>query len=179
MPTLIAFHEVEVGKLWARAWKHCTPGNRHMVRPKSGMVALLVLLGCTAAPCRATPEAELRAAVAAVEQALQATDPTAWVYHYTEDACFVGPGAAPVQGRKALLEMARSMPPLRNVKPTIQRLEVNDELGFTLVRGSWIDGDAPGDQPTTRVRSLIVWRRQPDGQWRITQELMHEDPGSR
>ena len=27
-----------------------------------------------------------------------------------------------------------------------------------------------------RVRSLIVWRKDPDGRWRITQELMHEDP---
>jgi len=140
------------------------------------VLSVLLFLGFAIASGRAAPEDELRAAVVALEQALQAPDPTAWVYHYTEDAGFAAPGTAPVQGRAALLLMARSMSPLRQVKIRIQRLEVRDGLGFTLVHGSWVEGDtaAPARTPT-RVRSLIVWRREGDGQWRVTQELMHED----
>jgi uncharacterized protein (TIGR02246 family) len=140
--------------------------------------AIAVALGLAAASGFASPESELRSAVADIEQALQAPDPTAWVYHYTEDAEFVAPGEAPVRGRQALLEVARSMAPLRQVKIAIERMEVNDGLGYTFVRGSWVTGEDPSKQQATRVRSLIVWRKESDGRWRITQELMHEDPES-
>ena len=64
---------------------------------------------------RSFDEAEIRAAERALEQALQAPDPTTWVYSYTEDAVFVAPGAPAVQGRAALLEMAKTMKPLSSV----------------------------------------------------------------
>lgn len=37
MPTLIVFHEVEDGQLWAKAWKKGTPGNRHDMFAKVGV----------------------------------------------------------------------------------------------------------------------------------------------
>jgi ketosteroid isomerase-like protein len=125
-------------------------------------------LAFAAAVCAATPEEDVRSAVAGIEQALQAPDPTAWVYHYTEDAEFVAPGEAVVRGRPALLDVARAMPPLRKVKITIERMEANAAMGYTFVRGSWVTGDDPAKQQTTRVRSLIIWRKESDGQWRIT-----------
>jgi hypothetical protein len=41
-------------------------------------------------------EAEIRLAERLLEKALESTDPTAWVYAYTEDAIFAGPGAPAV-----------------------------------------------------------------------------------
>ena len=133
-------------------------------------------LGLAASPGFASPEDELRSAVDALGHALQAEDPTAWVYHYTEDALFVAPGTAPVQGRGALMEMAHAMSPMRQVKITIERMEVNDGLGSTFIRGSWVSGEDSSAQQTSRVRSLVVWRKESDGRWRVAQELMHEDP---
>ncbi len=46
-------------------------------------------------------EAAIRAAERTLEQALQSSDPTAWVYLYTEDAVFVPPGVSSVQRRRA------------------------------------------------------------------------------
>ena len=46
-------------------------------------------------------DAEIRAAEKALEQALESADSTAWVYAYTEDAVFVGPGAPEVQGPRS------------------------------------------------------------------------------
>ena len=60
-------------------------------------------------------EAEIRSAERALETAPESPDATAWVYHYTEDAMFVGPGAPAVQGREALLAMAKAMQPLSSV----------------------------------------------------------------
>jgi len=39
MTTLIAFHEVEDGQHWAKAWKKGTPGNRHEMFGKIGVKA--------------------------------------------------------------------------------------------------------------------------------------------
>ena len=141
------------------------------------LIAFALSLGIAVSACNASPETELRSAVADLAQVLQTPGP-AWVEHYTEDASFVAPGSAPVQGRAALLEMAKSMEPLRDMKISVERMEVNDGLGYTFVRGSWLTGEDPAKQETVRVRSLLVWRKDSDGRWRVTQELLHDDPGN-
>ena len=80
------------------------------------LCACLTLTACTTASTRDSAmqfnEAEIRQAERALEVALSAPDPLAWVEHYTEDAVFVAPGAAAVEGRDALIRMARAMRPL-------------------------------------------------------------------
>jgi uncharacterized protein (TIGR02246 family) len=120
-------------------------------------------------------EAEIRLAVSNLEQALQASDHTAWVYAYTEDAVFVGPGEPAVQGRAALLEMARTMTPLTSLKINVIRTEHSGSLAYVYARGSWVTG-TNAHPLTTRVRTLLVFRKEADGKWRVTQELMHADP---
>ncbi len=120
-------------------------------------------------------EAAIRRDLTSLEAALQASDPTAWVYWYTEDAMFVGPGEAPVQGRAALLEMAKTMTPLRALKLVPVRIESSGALAYAFARGQW-RGGKPGDEHTVRVRTLLALRREADGHWRVAQELMHADP---
>ncbi len=142
-------------------------------------IALILALAGGVSLVSAAPnnsdEAEIRRDLGQLEAALQAADPTAWVNWYSEDAMFVGPGEAPVQGRAALLEMAKSMTPLRSVKIVPLRIESSGTLAYAYVRGQWND-DPSGAKPMTRVRSLLVLRREADGHWRIAQELMHADP---
>ena len=121
-------------------------------------------------------EGEIRAAERALEQALQSPDPTAWVYSYTEDAVFVAPGAPAVQGRPALLQMAKTMKPLCSV--SIQPLRTEGSGGLATVYGhaTWISGRPPEAGSISRVRLIIVWRKEADGQWRVAQELLNADP---
>jgi ketosteroid isomerase-like protein len=51
--------------------------------------------------------AAIRAAEHALAEAFEASDRTAWVDSYTEDAIFVGPGMPAIEGRAALLDVAR------------------------------------------------------------------------
>jgi len=73
----------------------------------------LWLAGC--ASSGRSPDSEsfdpgsIRAAERDVIAALESPDPMAWVYMYTEDAVFLEGGSPPVEGRPALLEMARAM----------------------------------------------------------------------
>lgn len=119
---------------------------------------------------------EIRDAERALEEALQSTEPTAWVYHYTEDAIFVASGSQAIQGRKSLLEMAADMQPLSSVSLSAVRTEGNENLAYTYGTANWVSGRPPTTGATTHVRFVIVWRREEDGRWRVAQEMLDADP---
>jgi uncharacterized protein (TIGR02246 family) len=124
-------------------------------------------------------EAEIRAAERVLVQALQSPDPQAWVYMYTEDAVFVAPGAPAVQGRTALLSMAKAMKPLSSVSIQPIRTEGSGHLATVYAHGSWVSGRPPEAGSVSKVRLIIVWRKDADGQWRIAQELLNAEPAGR
>jgi uncharacterized protein (TIGR02246 family) len=146
-------------------------------------VAALALGGCAmnnAGVGRgAFDEAEIRAAERVLVQALQSPDPQAWVYMYTEDAVFVAPGAPAVQGWPALLSMAKAMKPLSSVSIQAIRTEGSGHLATVYAHGSWVSGRPPEAGSVSKVRLIIVWRKDADGQWRIAQELLNADPAGR
>jgi uncharacterized protein (TIGR02246 family) len=116
----------------------------------------------------------IRAAELALAAAFEDPDPTAWVNSYTEDAIFVGPGSPPIEGRAALLAVARQI--------TMSSLEIvaDSSIGVgdfaaTTGRATGVSGKRDSGAPTIRRRFLMVWRRDPDGRWRIARELLNED----
>jgi uncharacterized protein (TIGR02246 family) len=119
--------------------------------------------------------AAVRAAERSLVESFEASDPTAWVDFYTDDAIFVAPGGAAVEGRAALLASARQMTPLSSARIDAQKTEGDGDVAATLGRASWVRGPRDSGGPTTRVRFLIVWRREADGRWRIAQELLNAD----
>jgi len=114
-------------------------------------------------------ESEIRDAERRLETALEAGDPTTWVFDYTEDAVFDGGGEHAAVGRESLLAMARSMRPLRSVSIRPLRTEGREDLAVVWTQASWVSG--PVDQATTvDVRGMLVWRKEPDGVWRVAME---------
>jgi uncharacterized protein (TIGR02246 family) len=116
----------------------------------------------------------IRAAEAALAEAFEDSDPTAWVSCYTEDAIFVGPGSPAIEGRAALLAVAPQV--------TMSTLEIvadstigASDFAATTGRATWVSGPKDSGAPTIRRRFLMVWRRDGDGQWRIARELLNED----
>jgi len=119
---------------------------------------------------------ELRAAEQALAEALAADDPLAWVDHYAENACFVGPGAPAVIGRAALLKMAAGMQPLRAVSIEPVRTDLSGDIAAVYSRASLVVGEGTGDASVSRVRGVLVWRRDAAGSWRVVQEVLQPDP---
>jgi len=116
----------------------------------------------------------IRAAERALAEAFESADPTAWVDFYTDDAIFVGPGAPAIEGRAALIEVAP------HISISSMRIEAQSTFGAgdfaaTYGRGIWLSGPKGSDAPTVRRRFLMVWRRDPDGAWRIAREMLNED----
>jgi uncharacterized protein (TIGR02246 family) len=124
-------------------------------------------------------ESEIRDAERALVNALESSNATDWVFHYTEDAIFVGPGAPAVQGREALLQMANAMQPLSSVSLVVQRTQGSGNLAYTYGEGTWVSSRPPNTGATTRVRFVIVWRKETDGQWRVTQEMLNAMPAAK
>jgi ketosteroid isomerase-like protein len=114
-------------------------------------------------------EAEIRAAERALVTALEAPNPTAWVFEYTEDAVFDGGGEHVVEGREALLAMARTMRPLSSVVFEPLRTEGHGPLASVWFKGSWVSGRVP-DTAEVEVRGVILWRKGADGRWRVAIE---------
>ena len=114
-------------------------------------------------------EAEIRAAERSLEAALEAGDPTAWVFEYTEDAVFDG-GDRAAQGRDELLAMAAAMSPLSSVSIRPLRTEGCGTLATVWFEASWVSGSAPDAGTAVNVRGVILWRKEADGRWRVALE---------
>jgi uncharacterized protein (TIGR02246 family) len=117
----------------------------------------------------------LRAAEEALVKSFEASDPTAWVDFYADDAIFVAPGGAAIEGRAALLAHARQMTPLSSARIVAQTTDGDGDMAAALGSASWVNGPRDSGGTTSRVRFLIVWRREVDGRWRLARELLNAD----
>ena len=118
--------------------------------------------------------AAIRSAEAALADAFEASDPTAWVDYYTEDAIFVGPGIPPIEGRDALLVAAPAVM-ISSMEIIADSTLGAGDFAATQGRASWVSGPRGSDSPRVRRRFLMVWRRDVDGRWRIARESLNED----
>jgi ketosteroid isomerase-like protein len=139
-----------------------------------GMLLVTGLAGCASVQSLRTPEPfdtdQIRAAERRVTGALAAPDVTAWVYEYTEDAVLLEPAAPPVSGRVALLELARSMKPIASATINSDHIEGSGNVAYSYGIAIWKSGRSPDTTSTTRVRQILMWRREADGVWRIAME---------
>jgi ketosteroid isomerase-like protein len=118
--------------------------------------------------------AAIRAAENALAEAFEDSDPTAWVSCYTEDAIFAGPRVPTIEGRPALLAGAEQTS-ISSMQIDAESTIGTGDLAATFGRATWVSGPRGSKAPTRRRRFLMVWRKEPDGRWRIARELLNED----
>lgn len=135
-------------------------------------IALLFSVAAMAADKPAFDLQEISAATAKLIAALESPDPTAWVYMYTEDAVLLESGSEPLEGRAALLDLARQMKPMSSVTISPLHTEGHGNLAYMYGRASWVNGRPPEAGATSQVRLVIIWRKEADGQWRVAQEVL-------
>jgi ketosteroid isomerase-like protein len=115
-------------------------------------------------------ETEIRAAERRLAAALGAPDRTAWVFEYTEGAVFDGGGDHVVRGREALLELASAVQPMSSASIRPLRTEGCGHLATVWFEASWVSGPPADNGPTVEARGVILWRKAPDGTWRVAIE---------
>lgn len=147
-----------------------------------GILLFTGLAGCTSGQSLRAPEPfdtnQIRVAERRVTAALTAPDATAWVNEYTEDAVLLESSSRPVSGRAELLELARSMKPITSATINSEYIEGSGNIAYSYGTAIWTSGRSPDATSTTRVRQVLVWRREADGVWRIAMEtFLPLEPG--
>ena len=118
---------------------------------------------------------DIRAAEKALAEALEESPDSAdWVDYYTDDAIFVGPGAPVIEGRSAFLDAAPHLA-MSSVEIVAESTLGAGDFAAVVGRATWVSGPRGSDAQTVRRRFLMVWRREPDGRWRLAREMLNED----
>jgi ketosteroid isomerase-like protein len=78
-------------------------------------------------------------------------------------------------------ELAQAARPRPGRKPTRYQVTINEVIvsgSLAVVRDTWRFTTAPGstDSTVAKVRSFEVWRRQPDGAWKIARWISAPEP---
>ena len=98
----------------------------------------------------------------------------------TEDAAFLVDKSPLLEGRAALLgvlQEVRRRGSHRELEMEALRLEVSGTLGYEIGRCCFRVQAQPGDPVGIVAGKYVdVWRREPDGQWRIAVHAPSEDP---
>ncbi|MCA9736400.1 MAG: DUF4440 domain-containing protein [Gemmatimonadota bacterium] len=147
-----------------------------------GGLALVVGSGCGRgpAPSSTDPAADSAAIVAAsraFSDAYVDGDTARLAELYTEDALVLPPGRT-VQGRAAIQRYFGPGPRRANLAHamTSERLDVQGDLATDV--GEWSNTWRIGEEEaqTASGRYLVVWRRGPDGRWRMVYDMWHRPP---
>lgn len=158
-----------------------------MLLPRHLLVGLAILLGSAAcgqsshldAPTRASSLASLRAADSALQIAVSAADIEATVAFYADDAVMLPVAEPIVQGRDAIREEwthVFGIPGYANAARLITAdVAASGDLGYT--RGTY---ESPmlapdGSRIVERGKWVTVWKREPDGTWKITVDVYNTD----
>lgn len=121
----------------------------------------------------------LRAADASMQEAVTARDLEAILAHYADDAVLLPAAEPKVEGRAALRaewQHVLAIPGFSSVS-ALSHAEVSaaGDLGYTYGTYSTRMLGEDGQPVTEPGKWLAVWRRQPDGAWRIVVETYNTD----
>src|SRR5262252_7292369 len=91
---------------------------------------------------------------------------------FTADAIRFPPHQAPIRGRAAMLAWFRTFPPIEAFDITADEIVGSDDLAF--VRGRYTLTAAPPGSPaiTDRGNYMGLLRKQPDGSWLWTTDMI-------
>ena len=132
-----------------------------------------LLVGCGQQYPPADP-AELIAADSAFDVAVSERGSEAWVEWFTDDGAIVREGVGEIRGTEALqAALAGLDEPGVSLRWTPTRADVaaSGDLGWTT--GSYVSESPTPDGTVVRGEGVYVsiWRRQPDGSWRVVMDL--------
>ena len=147
------------------------------------LLPLLVFLAPALSACQSRPAAltdadrnAIRAVVAKFDKAVLAADwPTA-VSVYTEDGILMPPNGPVVQGRAAMQKFFAGFPKITAFKENVVEIAGYGDLVHP--RGTYeMTMMPPGAKtPLTDIgKVLAVWRKQPDGSWRVARVMWNSD----
>jgi len=114
---------------------------------------------------------------------IKAKDTEGLAGHYTDDAYFVAPGAAPADGSTAIRQFYANglTDPALEVEIASDRIDVGGSGDMAYSRGHYTEKYT--DKKTNKVMTdkgsyLSVYKKQADGSWKMVEDFATADPDS-
>jgi len=97
---------------------------------------------------------------------------------FAEDGVALGNGAAPLVGRVAIVKSANWLPKDYQLTwtPTDAVMGPSGDMGYTWGHFEGHSKDANGNPVTTSGRYMTIWRKQPDGNWKVVLDAGANEP---
>ncbi len=149
---------------------------------KSTQLILIGLILIFTGACAMSPESEvspdvLMEADRAFERATTEQGVDGWVSHFADDGV-VYPKQGVVEGVEAIREMMTPVfaddGPGLTWRPTRADVAASGDLGYTI--GRWESGSEDGESAVTRGNYVTIWRKEPDGRWKVVVDIGNDDP---
>jgi ketosteroid isomerase-like protein len=132
-----------------------------------------LLAGCTSEPWpEASSSALLEADRAFAARSVAASPADAFAEFLEEEALQLPHGALPIQGRDSIVASMRAGPAFSlDWEPKHAEVSVSGDLGWTW--GTYVATfqDSAGAKIESAGKYLNVWRRQPDGSWKVAVDM--------
>jgi uncharacterized protein (TIGR02246 family) len=128
---------------------------------------------------RITGAAEIRAAVADWQKAIDARDFEKCAALYAPDASIFPPGAPVITSAEARHDFWKQFLADAAVKIRLEtwRIEVarSGEIGYETGAFSATSKDAKGRVLSSKGKNVVVWKKQTDGTWKIVADIFNAD----
>ncbi len=97
---------------------------------------------------------------------------------FAEDGVSLGNGQPPVHGREAIAKQATWSPKDYQLlwTPTDAMMSPGGDMGYTWGHYEGRSHDTDGNAKVTTGRYLTVWRKEPDGSWKVVLDSSSEEP---
>jgi ketosteroid isomerase-like protein len=99
---------------------------------------------------------------------------------FAEDGVELSNGEAPVIGKVAIVKSAKWSPKeyLLTWTPTDAAMGPSGDMGYTWGHFEGSSKDANGNPVTTSGRYMTIWRKQPDGSWKVVLDAGANEPAA-
>ena len=108
----------------------------------------------------------------AMEQAFAKGDVMAVARFYADDARLMGPRGGDVSGRAAIDRYWSGIKGAKSWKLEVLEVGGDRTTAYQVGRSTLVTAGAGGDQ-TSVSRFVVIWKRQPDGRFRIALDFYH------
>lgn len=97
---------------------------------------------------------------------------------FAEDGVSLGNGQPPVVGRVAIVKSANWSPQVYQLvwTPTDAAMGPSGDMGYTWGHFEGRSKDANGNPVVTTGRYMTIWRKQPDGNWKVVLDAGSNEP---
>ena len=99
---------------------------------------------------------------------------------FADDGVSLSNGAAPVMGKVAIVKSANWSPKDYRLTwtPTDAVMGPSADMGYTWGHFEGRSKDANGNPVTTSGRYMTIWRKQPDGSWKVVLDAGSNEPAA-